>query len=146
MADKPAAIITGSGRELPARRVQAAVLRARLAFLPAWTSGAANWRLSTVRARRFIGCGATNSIADTCITCLVVTKRDALQRHLAEQDETLVTANSIPDRPAFRSAAVAACPEAARACRDLFPCRSISHDQLRRTHRRDRCRCQDLHR
>jgi len=104
--------------------LQAAVLRARLAFLPVWTK----------RRRELAGLyrsaldGSSVAVPPQLdpghvyhLFAVRHRQRDALQRHLAGQGiETLVHYPiPIPDQPAFRSAADAACPEAARACREL---------------------------
>lgn len=104
--------------------LQAAVLRARLAFLPAWTKR--RRELAALYRPALDGSSATvpPQLDSGHVYHLFVVRhqqRDRLQQHLTAQGiETLVHYPiPIPDQPAFRSAATAVCPEATRACREL---------------------------
>jgi dTDP-4-amino-4,6-dideoxygalactose transaminase len=105
--------------------LQAAILDARLAFLPAWT---ARRRAIAARYRARLAQAAI-SVPAECdpghVYHLFVVRsanRDGLQAHLAARGvETLIHYPvSIPRQPAFASAQPADCPVAARACAEIL--------------------------
>jgi dTDP-3-amino-3,4,6-trideoxy-alpha-D-glucose transaminase len=104
--------------------IQAAVLRARLAWLPAWT---ARRRALAARYRGALGADAVAPVAEADaghVYHLFVVRaaaRDALRAHLAARGvETLIHYPvPIPRQPAFASTP-ADCPLAARACDEVL--------------------------
>jgi dTDP-3-amino-3,4,6-trideoxy-alpha-D-glucose transaminase len=104
--------------------LQAAVLRARLAFLPAWTE---RRRALAARYRTSLAGGAVEPVRESdpghVYHLFVVrsARRDRLREHLASAGvETLVHYPvPIPEQPAMAAAVPAACPRAQAACREV---------------------------
>jgi dTDP-4-amino-4,6-dideoxygalactose transaminase len=106
--------------------LQAAVLRARLAFLPGWTS---QRRQLAARYRAALRDLDTVSVPPECdnghvyhLFPVLSARRDALQAHLLAQGiETLIHYPvPIPQQPALASAQPADCPIANRVCGEVF--------------------------
>jgi dTDP-4-amino-4,6-dideoxygalactose transaminase len=105
--------------------MQAAVLRARLPFLRAWTS-----------RRRALAGGYRKALAGGRVRLLrefdaghvyhlfVIrsARRDELQRHLAHRgiDSLVHYPIPIPEQPALAGTTPARCPEAAKACNEVL--------------------------
>jgi dTDP-4-amino-4,6-dideoxygalactose transaminase len=105
--------------------MQAAVLRARLPLLPAWTE---RRRAIGARYRQALG-GAPVTVPPECEPGHVYhlfpvrsPERDAVQAHLrAEGIETLIHFPvPIPRQPALANAPASSCPVADRVCREVF--------------------------
>jgi dTDP-4-amino-4,6-dideoxygalactose transaminase len=104
--------------------IQAAILRARLPFLPAWT---ARRRALAARYRRALSGGAAVPVPERDaghvyhLFVVRAAERDALRAHLAARGiETLIHYPvPIPRQPALADAAPADCPRAARACAEV---------------------------
>ena len=104
--------------------LQAAILLARLAYLPGWTA-----RRRTIAARYRAGlAGVAAQVPAECdpghvyhLFAIRSRRRDALQQHLrAHGVETLIHYPiAIPDQPAF-AGVPAECPAARTACRELL--------------------------
>jgi dTDP-3-amino-3,4,6-trideoxy-alpha-D-glucose transaminase len=101
--------------------MQAAILRARLPFLPAWTARrrtlAATYRASLAGASVNVPVEADSGHAYHLFVVRTV-RRDALQRHLGDKGiETLIHyPTPIPRQPAMAATNPAPCPRAASAC------------------------------
>jgi len=104
--------------------MQAAILRARLPFLPAWT---ARRRALAARYRRHVASDVAAPVPERDaghVYHLFVVRtpaRDALRAHLGVRGvETLIHYPvPIPRQPALASAQPADCPRAARACDEI---------------------------
>jgi len=106
--------------------MQAAVLRARLPFLPSWTSArrqrAAAYR-EALRDVRTVTVPPERDAGHVYHLFPVRSRaRDAMQTHLrAKGIETLIHyPYALPEQPAFASEQPAACPIASQACREIF--------------------------
>jgi dTDP-4-amino-4,6-dideoxygalactose transaminase len=106
--------------------MQAAVLRARLPFLPSWTTArrqrAAAYR-TALRDVRTIAVPPERDAGHVYHLFPVRSRaRDAMQAHLRAQGiETLIHYPfALPEQPAFASEQPAACPVAAQICREVF--------------------------
>ena len=106
--------------------MQAAVLRARLPFLPSWTSArrqrAAAYR-EALRDVRTVTVPPERDPGHVYHLFPVRSRaRDAMQTHLrAKGIETLIHyPYALPEQPAFASEQPAACPIASQACREIF--------------------------
>ncbi len=106
--------------------MQAAVLRARLPFLPAWTAArrqrAASYR-QALRDLRTITVPPERDAGHVYHLFPVRSHaRDAMQTHLRTKGiETLIHyPYALPEQPAFASEQPAACPIASHACREVF--------------------------
>ncbi len=105
--------------------IQAAVLRARLGFLPAWTERR-RALAARYRTRLTAGPAIVPPLADPGHACHLFPirsgRRDALRAHLTDRGiETLVHYPiPIPRQPALAAARPAVCEEADRACRELL--------------------------
>jgi dTDP-4-amino-4,6-dideoxygalactose transaminase len=116
--------------------IQAAVLRARLAWLPAWT---ARRRALAARYRRGLGGGAVQALPEADrghvyhLFVVRAARRQLLQAHLAARGiETLIHYPvPIPAQPALASTQPADCPVAARACHEILslPLHPAMHDE-----------------
>jgi len=114
--------------------IQAAILRARLARLPAWTE---RRRALAARYRKRLAGSAVQALAELDsghvyhLFVVRAAKREALQAHLAARGiETLIHYPvPIPEQPALASAA-ASCPVASHACREILslPLYPAMHD------------------
>ena len=104
--------------------MQAAVLRVRLPWVPAWTSR----RRALAAAYRQALVGAPAAVPPECdaghvyhLFPVLTPERDALQAHLSGRGiGTLVHyPTALPEQPAFVSYATAACPVASRVAREV---------------------------
>ena len=116
--------------------IQAAILRARLEWLPAWT---ARRRALAARYRRRLTSAAVRAIAEADaghvyhLFVVRTTQRQMLQAHLAARGiETLIHYPvPITQQPALAQARPADCPAAARACHEILslPLHPAMHDE-----------------
>jgi dTDP-4-amino-4,6-dideoxygalactose transaminase len=106
--------------------MQAAVLRARLAFLPAWTSAR---RAIAARYRSALHGVTTVAVPPACdpghvyhLFPVLSRRREAMQAHLSAAGvETLIHYPiPLPRQPAFASERPSDCPIAAEACTQVF--------------------------
>jgi len=115
--------------------LQAAILRARLPRLPAWTT---RRRALALRYRRRLAGRSVRALSEIDaghvyhLFVVRVRERAALQEHLAARGiETLIHYPiPIPSQPAFASAPAAECPIASQACREILslPLHPAMHD------------------
>jgi dTDP-4-amino-4,6-dideoxygalactose transaminase len=106
--------------------IQAAILRARLPFLPQWTD---RRRRIAGRYRAQLAAGGAVQVPPECdrghvyhLFPVLATRREALQQHLHQAGvETLIHYPvAIPRQPALASTTPAACPIAERVCSEVL--------------------------